>query len=219
MLFLCESHEPSAETSERSQETHLIAPQGQRFIKEKFGSIVVDVAKREWPQNWPALIEQLCRIATIGELHAEMMLIVTRGLMEVVHGEHDMPSQRKARHAAARERERERDSAHVACGCADVARVVQHDYCQGIYLCAETLAGGVFQLCTIFIGQHTASAEAEARAKLALTTFLSIAELMSYSLIAKGHVIPFLMSLLHSIPLRLVRACIESESESESNRI
>jgi len=134
MLFLCESHEPSAETTERAQETHLIAPQGQRFIKEKFGSIVVDVAKREWPQNWPALIEQLCRIATIGELHAEMMLIVTRGLMEVVHGEHDMPSQRKARHAA--EREKERETAHTW----RVYVLTLHEWCSTTTAKASTCA-------------------------------------------------------------------------------
>jgi hypothetical protein len=78
------------------KETQAIAPQGQRFIKEKFGSIVVDIAKRDWPQRWEVLVSELCRIAPLGQVQAEMALIIIRTLAESAsQNESDMPGQRK----------------------------------------------------------------------------------------------------------------------------
>jgi exportin-5 len=36
------------------------------YVKEKLASIVVEVAKREWPQHWTDMMDNLLRIAGMG---------------------------------------------------------------------------------------------------------------------------------------------------------
>lgn len=40
-----------------------------KFVQEKVVAIVVDLAKREWPQNWPSLLESLFELGKVGESH------------------------------------------------------------------------------------------------------------------------------------------------------
>jgi hypothetical protein len=36
------------------------------FVKEKLVLLVVEIAKREWPQRWSGMLEQLTQIAQLG---------------------------------------------------------------------------------------------------------------------------------------------------------
>eukprot|EP01135_Chromosphaera_perkinsii_P008129 Nk52_evm45s1129 gene=Nk52_evmTU45s1129 len=53
-----------------------------KFIKEKLSQLVVEIAKREWPQHWPGMIDSLFQIAGLGEVQLELVLLVFLSLNE-----------------------------------------------------------------------------------------------------------------------------------------
>lgn len=54
------------------------------FIKNKVTSLVVEIAKREWPQRWPNLLEQLIDVSKLGEAQAELIFLILRTLPEEI---------------------------------------------------------------------------------------------------------------------------------------
>jgi len=67
------------------------------YLKEKIASLVVHIAKREWPQNWTGMVQTLCEIAARGvsflsilhytlisfqDTQVELVLLVFRSLAE-----------------------------------------------------------------------------------------------------------------------------------------
>eukprot|EP01104_Vermistella_antarctica_P012756 TRINITY_DN3750_c3_g1_i1.p1 TRINITY_DN3750_c3_g1~~TRINITY_DN3750_c3_g1_i1.p1 ORF type:complete len:1124 (-),score=301.77 TRINITY_DN3750_c3_g1_i1:588-3959(-) len=70
-----------------------------RFIHEKLASLVVSIVKREWPQRWPDLMDNLQQLCQIGDTQLELVLVVFRSLAEDAvdggGGGQDMPPQRR----------------------------------------------------------------------------------------------------------------------------
>eukprot|EP00127_Corallochytrium_limacisporum_P004883 Clim_evm27s191 gene=Clim_evmTU27s191 len=52
------------------------------YVKEKMAQLVVEIAKREWPQQWPYLFGDLMKIAESGDTQVELVLITLRTLAE-----------------------------------------------------------------------------------------------------------------------------------------
>ncbi|KAL6061978.1 hypothetical protein QOT17_012547 [Balamuthia mandrillaris] len=55
------------------------------FIKEKAVSLVIDIALREWPQHWSDLLDLLVKIAGLGDVQLELILIALRNLCDEIH--------------------------------------------------------------------------------------------------------------------------------------
>eukprot|EP00050_Salpingoeca_kvevrii_P018126 m.71045 g.71045 ORF g.71045 m.71045 type:complete len:1148 (+) comp7914_c0_seq2:84-3527(+) len=56
------------------------------FVKQKIGSLVTEVAKREWPQQWPDLIPCLLELCALGPSQTELVLVVLQALAEDIIG-------------------------------------------------------------------------------------------------------------------------------------
>ena len=54
------------------------------FVREKIASLVNEVAKRDWPNEWPEYFDALVRISNVGDPQREMVLLVIRRLIEDV---------------------------------------------------------------------------------------------------------------------------------------
>eukprot|EP01103_Thecamoeba_quadrilineata_P003370 TRINITY_DN1315_c0_g1_i1.p2 TRINITY_DN1315_c0_g1~~TRINITY_DN1315_c0_g1_i1.p2 ORF type:complete len:548 (-),score=72.33 TRINITY_DN1315_c0_g1_i1:1753-3396(-) len=52
------------------------------FIKEKTVAIIVAVAKREWPERWAGLLDQLVSIGNLGDVQTDLSLLTLRTLAE-----------------------------------------------------------------------------------------------------------------------------------------
>eukprot|EP01083_Nonionella_stella_P274444 931588_1 len=57
-----------------------------RFIKEKIVQLLVSVVKREWPQNWPELVDQLFQLTQHSNESLELVLIVFRTIADEIEG-------------------------------------------------------------------------------------------------------------------------------------
>lgn len=68
----------------------------QQYIKEKGAALVVEVAKRDWPQKWKTLVPNLFEIARAGEKQIELVLLVLKNLvLEVKEYNDDLPTSRR----------------------------------------------------------------------------------------------------------------------------
>ena len=54
-------------------------------MKDALSRIVVEMVKREWPQQWPGLMSELSQISSLGESQTELVLLVFLRLVEDVH--------------------------------------------------------------------------------------------------------------------------------------
>lgn len=54
-------------------------------MKDAISRIVVEMVKREWPQQWPGLMSELSHISSLGESQTELVLLVFLRLVEDVH--------------------------------------------------------------------------------------------------------------------------------------
>lgn len=68
----------------------------QQYIKEKGAALVVEIAKRDWPQKWKTLVPNLFEIARAGEKQIELVLLVLKNLvLEVKEYNDDLPTSRR----------------------------------------------------------------------------------------------------------------------------
>ena len=58
--------------------------QEQSHIKDALSRIIVEMIKREWPQQWPTLLAELSQVCTSGESQTEIVLLVFLRLVEDV---------------------------------------------------------------------------------------------------------------------------------------
>jgi exportin-5 len=58
--------------------------QEENHIKDALSRIVVEMIKREWPQQWPTLLAELSQVCTRGESQTELVLLVFLRLVEDV---------------------------------------------------------------------------------------------------------------------------------------
>ncbi|XP_046395855.1 exportin-5 isoform X3 [Ischnura elegans] len=58
--------------------------QEQAHIKDALSRIVVEMIKREWPQQWPGLLQELNALCQLGESQTELVLLVFLRLVEDV---------------------------------------------------------------------------------------------------------------------------------------
>jgi len=54
------------------------------FIKDALARVVVELVKREWPQQWPSLLQELDTLCRQGETQTELVMFVLRRLVEDV---------------------------------------------------------------------------------------------------------------------------------------
>lgn len=54
-------------------------------MKDALSRIVVEMIKREWPQQWPGLMSELSHVSARGESQTELVLLVFLRLVEDVH--------------------------------------------------------------------------------------------------------------------------------------
>lgn len=64
----------------------LIAAGGwsESHMNDAIARVVVEMAKREWPQQWPTLLSELSDACTRGNQHTEIVLLVLLRLVEDV---------------------------------------------------------------------------------------------------------------------------------------
>ncbi|XP_078592068.1 exportin-5-like [Branchiostoma floridae x Branchiostoma japonicum] len=67
----------------------------QPYIKDALSKIVVELIKREWPQHWPTMMEELSRVAALGETQTELVLLIFLRLVEDIVAFQNLPSQRR----------------------------------------------------------------------------------------------------------------------------
>lgn len=58
--------------------------QDQNHIKDALSRVVVEMIKREWPQQWPTLLAELSAACEHGESQTEVVLFVFLRLVEDV---------------------------------------------------------------------------------------------------------------------------------------
>lgn len=56
----------------------------QGHIKDAVSRLVVEMIKREWPQQWPGLLDELNELCSRGETQTELVLLVLLRLAEDV---------------------------------------------------------------------------------------------------------------------------------------
>ncbi|OQR92763.1 exportin-5-like protein [Achlya hypogyna] len=52
------------------------------FLKEKLVKVLADIAKRQFPQRWPDLLEQLLQLWCVGPVQAEIVMLLFRSIAE-----------------------------------------------------------------------------------------------------------------------------------------
>nr|XP_054759468.1 exportin-5-like [Lytechinus pictus] len=67
----------------------------ENFIKEGPVKIVVEMIKREWPQQWPSLLEELDQMCQIGDSQTELVLLILLRLVEDVVSFHNVQQGRR----------------------------------------------------------------------------------------------------------------------------
>ncbi|CAL1297292.1 unnamed protein product [Larinioides sclopetarius] len=70
------------------------------YIKDALSRVVVELAKREWPQNWASLMEELHNICRLGDAQRELVLLIfTRLTEDIVHFQNIPEKRRKEMYA------------------------------------------------------------------------------------------------------------------------
>ncbi|KAE8600179.1 hypothetical protein XENTR_v10013121 [Xenopus tropicalis] len=64
-------------------------------IKDMMARIVVEMAKREWPQHWPDLLNELDSLTRVGEAQTELVMFILLRLAEDVVTFQNLPTQRR----------------------------------------------------------------------------------------------------------------------------
>ncbi|CAH2256592.1 exportin-5 isoform X3 [Pelobates cultripes] len=64
-------------------------------IKDVFARIIVEMIKREWPQNWPDMLNELEALTKQGEVQTELVMFILLRLAEDVVTFHTLPPQRR----------------------------------------------------------------------------------------------------------------------------
>ncbi|KAL2083565.1 hypothetical protein ACEWY4_021338 [Coilia grayii] len=64
-------------------------------IKDALSRIVVEMIKREWPQNWPHMLKEMETLTTMGETQAELVMLILLRLAEDVITFQTLPTQRR----------------------------------------------------------------------------------------------------------------------------
>ena len=54
------------------------------FMKDALARVVVELVKREWPQQWPSLLQELDSLCALGETQTELVMFVLLRLVEDV---------------------------------------------------------------------------------------------------------------------------------------
>jgi len=58
--------------------------QEQNHIKDQLAKVVVELIKREWPQQWPSLLSELDTLSRLGETQTELVMFILLRLVEDV---------------------------------------------------------------------------------------------------------------------------------------
>lgn len=53
-------------------------------MKDALSRVIVEMVKREWPQQWPGLLSELSEACSCGEIQTELVLLVFLRLVEDV---------------------------------------------------------------------------------------------------------------------------------------
>lgn len=53
-------------------------------MKDAVSRVIVEMVKREWPQQWPGLLSELSEACSCGEIQTELVLLVFLRLVEDV---------------------------------------------------------------------------------------------------------------------------------------
>lgn len=56
----------------------------QPHIKDAISRLVVEMVKREWPQQWPSFLDEMNELCNTGPTQAELALLIFRRLAEDV---------------------------------------------------------------------------------------------------------------------------------------
>lgn len=56
----------------------------QAHIKDALSRVVVEMVKREWPQQWPGLLGELSSVCSHGPIQCELVLLIFLRLVEDV---------------------------------------------------------------------------------------------------------------------------------------
>ncbi|XP_057704373.1 exportin-5 [Corythoichthys intestinalis] len=77
-----------------SQGTHPILEE-ESYIKDVLSRVVVEMIKREWPQNWPNMLEEMETLSNEGEAQTELVMLILLRLAEDVITFQTLPQQRR----------------------------------------------------------------------------------------------------------------------------
>ncbi|XP_077585073.1 exportin-5 [Stigmatopora nigra] len=69
--------------------------QEESYIKDVLSRVVVEMIKREWPQNWPNMLEELENLSNEGEAQTELVMLILLRLAEDVITFQTLPPQRR----------------------------------------------------------------------------------------------------------------------------
>ncbi|KAJ8046032.1 Exportin-5 [Holothuria leucospilota] len=65
------------------------------YIKDGLAKVVVEMAKREWPQQWPTFMNELHSLCKEGETQTELVMFILLRLVEDAVGSQNIPQQRR----------------------------------------------------------------------------------------------------------------------------
>ncbi|XP_019715462.1 exportin-5 [Hippocampus comes] len=74
--------------------THPILEE-ESYVKDVLSRVVVEMIKREWPQNWPNMLEEMETVASAGEAQTELVMLILLRLAEDVITFQTLPQQRR----------------------------------------------------------------------------------------------------------------------------
>uniref|UniRef100_A0A4W3GNX5 Exportin 5 n=1 Tax=Callorhinchus milii TaxID=7868 RepID=A0A4W3GNX5_CALMI len=76
------------------QGTHNIMVE-EAYIKDALSRIVVEMIKREWPQQWPDMLNEMDKLTAMGETQTELVMLILLRLVEDVVTFQTIPAQRR----------------------------------------------------------------------------------------------------------------------------
>ncbi|KAG1652621.1 Exportin-5 [Nymphon striatum] len=76
------------------QGTHDILNE-QTHIKDALSRIIVEMIKREWPQHWPDMLNELSNLCCAGETQTELVLLIFLRLAEDIVEFQNVQNQRR----------------------------------------------------------------------------------------------------------------------------
>uniref|UniRef100_A0A4W3GQ55 Exportin 5 n=1 Tax=Callorhinchus milii TaxID=7868 RepID=A0A4W3GQ55_CALMI len=77
-----------------SRGTHNIMVE-EAYIKDALSRIVVEMIKREWPQQWPDMLNEMDKLTAMGETQTELVMLILLRLVEDVVTFQTIPAQRR----------------------------------------------------------------------------------------------------------------------------